>query len=205
MRPMALFVAGVVSGGAAVFLAMRPHEPQPVPVRAAVEASMPASARSGEEAATATAKVPTPTPTQPPLDQESVAATEVRLAPQPVQLAPEFERLFKEGRTAPNTHAQFLKQPQDSARDIATEEQWRQYYAGKPDVLQYGVPEVQCRSAMCEVRLLANATMSGEEWMKLMTGTSQSAYPTFPGSMAGGDVLAENGVTAVVFYFAKRR
>jgi hypothetical protein len=120
----------------------------------------------------------------------------------PPQSAPsvEFDQLYAQGRLGA-IHSKFLKDSRDEVAATALEESWRRYYAAKPEVAQYGVPEVQCRRELCEVRLLAAAPIRAEDSMALMTGSSAAASQKAPNGYYAGDVRQEEGVTAIIFYF----
>jgi hypothetical protein len=111
----------------------------------------------------------------------------------------DFNRLLNEGKIAAEAHADFLTQPQDGVVAFEMENKWRQYYAGRPEILQYGQPEIQCGARMCEIRLLATGSMEPSKWYStIMHGRSMSAYPIPPGQSVAFDVLEDRGVTAII-------
>src|SRR5690606_13088715 len=67
-----------------------------------------------------------------------------------------LERLFAENASARGIRSAFQAQPQDSQLAYEAENRWRQFYAEKAEMQQYGTPQVECGAKFCEIRLLAN-------------------------------------------------
>lgn len=155
----------------------------------------------GTESHIAVTPATTPAPLPESLDIVSVTTKEpVEVqdsAPEQQQLPLDFNRLLSRGGPASDAHASFLAQPPDGRVTFEMEEKSRQFYAGKPEVLQYGQPETRCGARMCEIRLLARGSNDATQWLKVMLGSSaRVAYPTAPGVHLGSEMLEERGVTA---------
>jgi hypothetical protein len=124
---------------------------------------------------------------------------------------PEFERIFTNRRDGTNYGAvktkreEFLQEPLNEEWALANESRFNEFFAGKPDVLQYGTPTVACRSSLCEVRLVTRSHWPDENGngMGLMTkpGTSSSTGGI---PLVGARDTLDNGTTAVVVYFSFR-
>lgn len=117
----------------------------------------------------------------------------------------DFARFFSESKEASGMHAAFLKQSQDGPVAYEMEDKLRQFYGDRPEVLQYGVPEIQCGPKLCEVRLLANGTNSKSKWAQLMLGSGATASARPPHTFISMAMLEENGMTALTFLVAPSR
>jgi hypothetical protein len=102
-------------------------------------------------------------------ESASVEASKATLTALPVSLEeyePEFAQMLGTGRNndvpdwgfalAKMGHGQVAAERRDPEWAAQVEEQWRQYYAGKPETFIMGDPFIYCGSTMCEVRFLSN-------------------------------------------------
>lgn len=125
---------------------------------------------------------------------------------------PEFERMLGTGRKddgpdwgysfATMWHRQLAAQPRDPEWATKIEEQWRQYYAGKPETFIMGEPRVFCGSTMCEVRFLSNGYWPEEYSDNLILNEILTERPgAFPRPCGVASVVAQdslNRMNAVV-------
>jgi hypothetical protein len=79
-----------------------------------------------------------------------------------IPVYPEFDRLLSNQRPGRHSkevvamHAKLEREPRDAAWATEMEDALRKFYMGKPELRRYGViPQVDCRTSTCEVRMLA--------------------------------------------------
>lgn len=110
-----------------------------------------------------------------------------------------FERLYEENKDAADMHSAFLLQPRDPSVAYAMENALREFYSGRPQVLQYGMPDIQCGSDFCEVRLIANSKRVPLEWARLMLSSNSPDDPESPYQVISMAMLEGEGETALTF------
>jgi hypothetical protein len=196
MKSATYVVLGAALGSALTLAIMKALEPQLAVV------TSPSVAVSPQTEIAAQAIPQTQSSQQPelPLEDSPTRAASSGNESRDQPLPPEFDQIFTQER-ARNLQIHFLRQPRDAEVAGRLEDQWRQYFSGNPRTSQYGLPEIYCRADVCEVRLLTTQTVGLAEVPSILSGPSQSAYPSPLGVPGGGDVRKENGVTAIVFYY----
>lgn len=135
-----------------------------------------------------------------------VQAEVIEAAVVPIPVSQEFDRIFKNQNPGANTagtirmHARLESQARDQDWAATTENGFRDFYTGKPELHLYRTPEVDCRTSICEVRLLAyGSSKDADYWYQLVS--KPGAIPMPAGAMPL--VLAwdpQEGMTAVIVH-----
>lgn len=95
----------------------------------------------------------------------------------------EFKPMLRRSIEMTTMHAELESQPRDPTWASATEKAYRLYFSeGKPELLRYGMTsEIECRTNMCEVRLLAYGADKAMNWYRLLE--KPGLYPSPTGSV----------------------
>lgn len=130
---------------------------------------------------------------------------QAQASPSVIPVSREFDRIFRNQRPGASTastikmHAKIEQQRRDPDWASQTEQAYRNYFQGQPDLLVYGSPEVNCRETLCELRLVAHGADKATEWTKILMKPGSMPWP------AGGIPVVVNwdyqgGVTAVIVH-----
>lgn len=77
--------------------------------------------------------------------------------------------------------AGFEGEVRDAEWATAVEGQWRDFYAGKPEIAKFGPPMVECKATICEIRVNATSGEKSTTWNSLMLdGIKDNAKLTQP-------------------------
>lgn len=197
MKQIISVLLGIAIGGVAVLLAMKMREsPEPGSTtdgRSLVSAGAGELARPKDPGSPSSVAQPSELPSRPEGAAPPSAVATAALS---------MDRLLSENDHARSLHAAFLAQPQDPQLSATMEERWRQFYAGKPGLNQYGTPQVECGAKFCEIRLLANGTNTSLKWAQLLLSPAGNGNASPAGNIVSGAEMTENGATAVAYLVA---
>jgi hypothetical protein len=152
------------------------------------------------QAATAASTV-TPTPSDAPLSGESTKPVNSSFIALPVSR--EFDAVFGSSADARSLHIKLEQQPRDPIWAPETETAYRNWVQGKTDLLRYGIrTEVDCRTNMCELRLLAYGGEQSSELYGLLVKQPGSFSLPDGGTTLLVDGDHQDGVTTIIIQTA---
>lgn len=129
-----------------------------------------------------------------------------------IPVSHEFEAIFTKYSSFARLHAELEQQPLDLDWAPATEEAFRNHLQGIPELSRYGIfPEVDCRTSLCELRLVAYGADKGTDWSQVLLQVNQGQQQrgTFHWVEGGIPLVTweeQDGATAIVIQtrFPKR-
>ncbi len=169
MKPasIGIFAAGVLSGiGMSILYRHLGHVQSPPVTEESVKTPISPSIATGEDPHV---------PSASPIDEEPALNEPINTLGTPVKVSREFDRMLstdRPGGASVDTirmHARLEKEPRDPIWAAATEAAYLNFFQGKPELLRYGTPEVDCRMSMCELRLVVASGDKNIDWGQLMT------------------------------------
>lgn len=193
-----VFVMGSVAGaGIAAYYLQRTEPPS-----GARETSTALESLPGQENSS-TSSLRTPGDGAIPQDKaEVVVSDNVDASIVAIPLPPEFDRVFLKSIDTRKMRRMLERQPRDPIWATAMEEAHRNYILSKPELLAFGIfPEVECRSSVCEARMLARGGDETKEWLKFLEKPGSVPWPE------GGVPLViasdqHSGTTAIMIHTA---
>ncbi len=191
--PIAL---GVLIGGGGMFLYTHNTREESAKLTEKVLAIPAPASSENHRASTASSPIQVPVPAQAPAPTENkpVDASNV-----PIPLRYEFDAVMRKYPGNAQLHTKLEQEPRDPVWAQATEDAFRNFFQGNPEMARYGIPEIDCRTSICEIRLIAFNADKTTDWMPVAFKSSSSPRPKdgFPFGFASDE---QNGVTAVIFH-----
>lgn len=118
-----------------------------------------------------------------------------------VPVSHEIESVFRMSPYAMSMHLKLEQQPRDPVWAGEMEEAYGKWIHGKSELARHGVrPEVDCRTSMCEVRLMAYGGGNSKELYDLLMKQPGTAPWPEGGIEAVADGNEQDGVTTVVIH-----
>jgi hypothetical protein len=123
----------------------------------------------------------------------------------PIPVAAGLEELVKT-REGNYFHADIEREPLDPLWGPVTEAKFLDFFSQKPEVMRYGVPEINCRSVTCEIQYAGYGlgSMETTDWIQFFESGMRD-LPWAEGFSRVGVVTGEqDGVSTALWYLRRR-